>query len=1254
CSATVPMMTMNYMDYTYDACKNMFTQGQAARMNALFANGGARVSLLSSQGCVPVSTTCSVPSGMNTTAITTTSATLNWTAVPGAVSYNIRYRVLGTATWLTATSTINSRAISGLTLSTSYEWQVQTVCASTTSAYSASSTFTTPATYTCGTATGLTATNITSTSAFLSWSAVGNVTNYNVQYRIAGTSTWTIAGTTINSYTLSGLIAATSYEWRILTVCSGGSYTYSPTAAFNTLSIGACGLPASLTTSSITASSAVFSWAAVSGAVSYNIRYRSVGSSTWQNVTSTTNSRTVTGLTASTNYEWQVQAVCSGSASSYTSSRTFTTLASISCGTPTGLTVTNITSSSAILNWTAVNGATGYIIYYKPTSSSTWISTSASTNSKTIAGLLAATPYHWAVYTTCSGVNSGWSSVISFTTGSGTCTAATGLSAALLNSTTVQLSWNAVSGATSYTLQYWPTGNFTYVWTQSGITLTTFQISNLPGGTDFQWRILALCSGGQTAFSATSTFATTGTQTCGTPGSLNTLSITSASAILNSMPVLGAVSYNFRYRVVGTSNWTTINNGIPQYNLTGLTPATNYEWEIQSVCQSTTSAYSYTSTFTTAGAGTCSIPTGLTTTNITATSATLSWSAVAGATSYVLYSREAGGNWASSYVNTTSKTIATVSSTGYQWMVYTICSGGTSSAPSPVNTFTTLTSGTCAVPTGLTTTNITSTGARISWNAVSGATGYGLKYKKANPGHVSWTQSYTTGTSWNISSLSAATSYEWKVYASCSGGSSATTAPVVFNTTGATSCQVLSASMLSSILSTSIMFHWGPSPSPATSYILEYRQIGNSNWISIPTTGTYYLVTGLIPGATYEYRYQAVCNGTLSPYHGPYSFTAQDPCPIPSTNGTSNITSSSATIRWLAVGMASSYNYQWRSTSATSWQTGNTTALSTNISGLMAGTPYSFQVASVCTTGANSNYSNLSSFTTPGTPVCQVPMTLYSNGVTSTTATLTWGSVTNASSYNFRYRLVGSSTWITTNITTAYKSLSGLSAGTYEWQVQTVCSTGATSAYSYVANFSTNGTAACRTPESIYYTIGNTSAYITWGSVSGATGYTVRWRLIGASTWNTASVSYYWHTIPGITAGTAYEMQVQTTCSGGTTSAFSNSIYFTTVLNLTLPPVDETRSVTDIQDTISQDLPMKLYPNPAIDELTIEFTALKEGNAKVRVYNLQGQIIRNDSYMAVEGTNAYVINTNQLSSGLYLLELDNSGGIQRKTFAISR
>jgi hypothetical protein len=43
-------MYMNYMDFTDDACLNMFTQGQKARMLSLFNPGGPRNTLLSSKG----------------------------------------------------------------------------------------------------------------------------------------------------------------------------------------------------------------------------------------------------------------------------------------------------------------------------------------------------------------------------------------------------------------------------------------------------------------------------------------------------------------------------------------------------------------------------------------------------------------------------------------------------------------------------------------------------------------------------------------------------------------------------------------------------------------------------------------------------------------------------------------------------------------------------------------------------------------------------------------------------------------------------------------------------------------------------------------------------------------------------------------------------------------------------------------------------------------------------------------------------
>ena len=49
------VMFMNYMDYSNDACMNLFTNGQSTRMNA--ALNGPRASLLTSNACIPIGIT---------------------------------------------------------------------------------------------------------------------------------------------------------------------------------------------------------------------------------------------------------------------------------------------------------------------------------------------------------------------------------------------------------------------------------------------------------------------------------------------------------------------------------------------------------------------------------------------------------------------------------------------------------------------------------------------------------------------------------------------------------------------------------------------------------------------------------------------------------------------------------------------------------------------------------------------------------------------------------------------------------------------------------------------------------------------------------------------------------------------------------------------------------------------------------------------------------------------------------------------
>lgn len=57
-------MVQNYMDYSDDACMNLFTSGQKSRMRALFDSGGFRESLLSSGACGSGGNTASCSDGI--------------------------------------------------------------------------------------------------------------------------------------------------------------------------------------------------------------------------------------------------------------------------------------------------------------------------------------------------------------------------------------------------------------------------------------------------------------------------------------------------------------------------------------------------------------------------------------------------------------------------------------------------------------------------------------------------------------------------------------------------------------------------------------------------------------------------------------------------------------------------------------------------------------------------------------------------------------------------------------------------------------------------------------------------------------------------------------------------------------------------------------------------------------------------------------------------------------------------------------
>jgi hypothetical protein len=150
--------------------------------------------------------TCGTVSGLSSSAITASSATVSWTALSGANNYDVDYKLNSSGTWINAvTATIStSRSISGLNGSSLYDWRVRANCTGATGAY-ATAQFTT-LTPTCGTVTGLSSSAITTSSATVSWSALSGANNYDVDYKLNSSGTWinTVTATTSTSRSISG------------------------------------------------------------------------------------------------------------------------------------------------------------------------------------------------------------------------------------------------------------------------------------------------------------------------------------------------------------------------------------------------------------------------------------------------------------------------------------------------------------------------------------------------------------------------------------------------------------------------------------------------------------------------------------------------------------------------------------------------------------------------------------------------------------------------------------------------------------------------------------------------------------------------------------------------------------------------------------------------------------------------------------------------------------------------------------------
>jgi hypothetical protein len=213
----------------------------------------------------------------------------------------------------------------------------------------------------CPAPTGLTATNIISSAADLSWTAVTGSTGYDYYVDQNATPIYPYVGMmtgTGTSFTKSGLTPATNYYLHVRNKCSATNFSPWVNLPFTTLP--PCKPPIGFHTTNLAYNSATINWAAWPSATSYDYlvdqsRADPVGSTGTTNTTFT--SAGISPLTENTWYYVHIRSKCAGNEISDWMLDSF--LTPIVCRAPE-LTVEHLNTDEAVTYWDPVPTAYEY------------------------------------------------------------------------------------------------------------------------------------------------------------------------------------------------------------------------------------------------------------------------------------------------------------------------------------------------------------------------------------------------------------------------------------------------------------------------------------------------------------------------------------------------------------------------------------------------------------------------------------------------------------------------------------------------------------------------------------------------------------------------------------------------------------------------------------------------------------------------------------------------------------------------------
>lgn len=506
----------------------------------------------------------------------------------------------------------------------------------------------------------------------------------------------------------------------------------------------------------------------------------------------------------------------------------------------------------------------------------------------------------------------------------------------------------------------------------------------------------------------------------------------------------------------------------------------------------------------------------------------------------------------------------------------------------------------------------------------------------------------------------------------------------------------------------------------------RYRKLGTIEWTETPTTNQFfYRATGLELASEYEFQARRkCCPNDWSPYSESQTFATAGfvPCtPLAASGMSVDVLSDQTAYIYTVQPFGPAVNqFRYRPVGTTEWLlTDNAPTHFRYLSNLFAGTEYEIQVSQQCSNGSFTTFSDSFIFKTTGTASDEGDTDNGGGDNSDETPTntdctvidaidLTTSSITDTYAYvytpqplgvinnQFRYRPVGVTDWVTTDISTLYyRFLGDLTAGTtYEFQVRQECTVDSWSSYSTSGEFTTTGVAS-ETDEGdmdnaednsgnpnesdgenqgtdcieidinqmFTSSVGNHNAYIYTPQPLGAINNQFRYRPIGTTAWLLTDIStLYYRYLSNLTTSTEYEFQVRHECSEGNWSNYSDSVTFTTrgsvgnsklMSNRPMPlkMVELVRFNPDVYQ-LGNIIPNKLsvFPNPTSNIINIVLDQPIQENTQIQIFDKMGRILKTTTISGIE--QSLRIPIDDLNAGVYLVQVQLKAEVLTKRFIV--